>query len=113
LVSWADGFPAPERGANTRRDRAPAAPITSPNFTWRLNSAAVHRRRAAGGSRTGCNASALALFARPTNNPARRLYARFGFEVVETRTDSAYEALTGVAGRVLMIKTVTMEAGRT
>jgi ribosomal protein S18 acetylase RimI-like enzyme len=39
-----------------------------------------------------------------TNNPARRLYERFGFALVETRTDPAYEALTGVSGRVLMVK---------
>jgi hypothetical protein len=38
------------------------------------------------------------------NNPARRLYERCGFEVVETRTDPDYERYTGVAGRVLMLK---------
>jgi ribosomal protein S18 acetylase RimI-like enzyme len=41
-----------------------------------------------------------------TNNPARRLYERFGFEVAQVRTDPAYEALTKVSGRVLMIKTI-------
>jgi ribosomal protein S18 acetylase RimI-like enzyme len=41
-----------------------------------------------------------------TNNPARRLYERFGFELIETRTDPAYEALTGVSGRVLMVKAI-------
>lgn len=41
-----------------------------------------------------------------TNNPARRLYERFGFEVVETRTDHAYEAMTGVSGRVLMTQSI-------
>lgn len=39
-----------------------------------------------------------------TDNPARRLYQRHGFEVVETRTDPEYRALTGVDGRVLMVK---------
>jgi ribosomal protein S18 acetylase RimI-like enzyme len=39
-----------------------------------------------------------------TSNPARRLYERCGFEVVETRTDQEYERYTGVAGRVLMLK---------
>ncbi len=39
-----------------------------------------------------------------TDNPARRLYERTGFEVVETRTDTEYRALTGVDGRVLMVK---------
>jgi len=46
-----------------------------------------------------------------TNNPARRLYERFGFVLVETRTDPAYEALTGVAGRVLMVKPLDRDNG--
>ena len=37
-----------------------------------------------------------------TNNPARRLYERAGFAVVDQRTDPEFEAATGVAGRVLM-----------
>ena len=39
-------------------------------------------------------------------NPARRLYERHGFEVIETKTDSAYERLTGSPGRILMTKDV-------
>jgi ribosomal protein S18 acetylase RimI-like enzyme len=39
-----------------------------------------------------------------TINPARRLYERHGFRVVETRTDSSYERYTGIAGRHLMVK---------
>lgn len=39
-----------------------------------------------------------------TINPARRLYERRGFRVVETRTDSSYERYTGIAGRHLMVK---------
>ncbi len=39
-----------------------------------------------------------------TINPARRLYERHGFRVVETRTDRAYEKHTGIAGRHLMVK---------
>jgi ribosomal protein S18 acetylase RimI-like enzyme len=39
-----------------------------------------------------------------TINPARRLYERHGFRVVETRTDPAYERYTGIAGRHLMVK---------
>ncbi len=39
-----------------------------------------------------------------TTNPARRLYERHGFAVVETRTDPAYERYTGIAGRHLMVK---------
>ena len=37
-------------------------------------------------------------------NPARRLYERQGFRVVETRTDPDYERYTGIPGRVLMVK---------
>ncbi|MDP2675533.1 MAG: GNAT family N-acetyltransferase [Dehalococcoidia bacterium] len=37
-------------------------------------------------------------------NPARRLYERHGFRVVETRTDPDYERYTGIEGRVLMVK---------
>ena len=39
-----------------------------------------------------------------TVNPARRLYERHGFHVVETRTDPAYERYTGIVGRHLMVK---------
>jgi ribosomal protein S18 acetylase RimI-like enzyme len=39
-----------------------------------------------------------------TNNPARHLYERHGFGVVQTRTDPIYERYTGIAGRVLMVK---------
>ncbi len=38
------------------------------------------------------------------SNPARRLYERADFRVVETRTDAEYERITGIPGRVLMIK---------
>jgi ribosomal protein S18 acetylase RimI-like enzyme len=37
-------------------------------------------------------------------NPARHLYERHGFRVVETRTDPAYERYTGIPGRHLMVK---------
>ena len=37
-------------------------------------------------------------------NPARHLYERQGFEVVETRTDDVYERMTGIPGRNLMVK---------
>ena len=39
-----------------------------------------------------------------TSNPARHLYERHGFRVVETRTDPVYERYTGIQGRVLMVK---------
>ena len=37
-------------------------------------------------------------------NPARHLYERHGFEVVEARTDDVYERMTGIPGRCLMVK---------
>ncbi len=37
-------------------------------------------------------------------NPARHLYERQGFRVVETRTDTEYERMTGIPGRNLMVK---------
>jgi len=39
-----------------------------------------------------------------TVNPARRLYERNGYRVVETKTDSSYERYTGISGRHLMVK---------
>lgn len=42
-----------------------------------------------------------------TTNPARRLYERHGFHVVETRTDPDYERITGIPGRHLMAKELT------
>ncbi len=39
-----------------------------------------------------------------TINPARHLYERHGFRVVETRTDETYERYTGIPGRHLMVK---------
>ncbi len=37
-------------------------------------------------------------------NPARRLYERHGFRIVDQRTDPDYERYTGIPGRVLMAK---------
>ncbi len=41
-----------------------------------------------------------------TVNRAQRLYRRAGFEEVDRREDPAYERLTGVAGRILMAKSL-------
>jgi ribosomal protein S18 acetylase RimI-like enzyme len=41
------------------------------------------------------------------SNPARRLYERHGFHVVQTKLDSEYERLTGSPGRILMVKELT------
>ena len=47
-------------------------------------------------------------------NPAQRLYLRCGFEVAERREDAEYERLTGIPGRLLMVKplSVIASAGR-
>lgn len=37
-------------------------------------------------------------------NPARQLYERHGFQVVDTRTDAEFEQLTGTPGNYLMVK---------
>ncbi len=39
-----------------------------------------------------------------TSNPARRLYERHGYLVVETRTDAKFEQITGISGQHLMVK---------
>jgi ribosomal protein S18 acetylase RimI-like enzyme len=39
-------------------------------------------------------------------NPARRLYERHGFRVIETKTDARYERLTRSPGRILMTKDI-------
>ena len=41
-----------------------------------------------------------------TDNPARRLYERSGYRIVDQKTNARYERLTGSAGRVLMVKPV-------
>ena len=42
-------------------------------------------------------------------NPAQRLYRRCGFEVAEHREDADYEHITGIAGRILMVKALARE----
>ena len=37
-------------------------------------------------------------------NPAQRLYERVGFRVVDRKTDPEYELVTGIPGRILMVK---------
>lgn len=39
-----------------------------------------------------------------TNNPARQAFEAWGFSVAETKTDAAFEALTGAAGYHLMLR---------
>jgi ribosomal protein S18 acetylase RimI-like enzyme len=42
-----------------------------------------------------------------TDNPARRLYERHGFRIVETLTDDVYRRYTGIDGRYSMVKELT------
>jgi hypothetical protein len=39
-----------------------------------------------------------------TNNPARRVFEAWGFEVEETRTDPEFEEFCGAAGYHLMLR---------
>jgi ribosomal protein S18 acetylase RimI-like enzyme len=41
-----------------------------------------------------------------TENPAVRLYERFGFHIAQTATDPTFERITGVRGRYGMVKTL-------
>ncbi len=41
-----------------------------------------------------------------SSNPARHLYERHGFEVVAERASHRYTRLTGIPGRVLMVKSL-------
>lgn len=98
-----------------RRDRARArVHIAPPAGAFRIAELHVHRDLRNGGigrvlleeaerAARAAGASIMSLTTH-TNNPARRLYQRCGFEVVETRTDQDYERYTGAAGRVLMLK---------
>jgi len=47
-----------------------------------------------------------------TTNPAIRLYERHGYRVVATETDGESERLTGVSGRVLMVKELERSLGK-
>lgn len=80
-------------------------------YIWELDVHPVWRNRGVGGlmldhaegraRREGFPRMALNT---TTTNPAQHLYARHGFRIVETRLDPAYERLTGIPGRVLMVK---------
>ncbi len=51
--------------------------------------------------RKGCERMSLSTTA---SNPARKLYERLGYLVVDQKTTPEYEAITGIPGRVLMVK---------
>jgi len=106
------GLPAFLR-RNALRARVAIAPPDGALHIAELHVAAERRNAGIGrvlleeAERTAQRAGARTMsLTTATNNPARRLYERFGFALVATRTDPAYEALTGVSGRVLMVKPI-------
>ena len=103
------GLPRIRARARLNSDRQPGAYAVN-----ELHVDSRHRNRGIGGAllddaedeaRQG--AYRLMSLSTTTINPARRLYERHGFRVVETRTDRAYERYTGIAGRHLMVKELT------
>jgi ribosomal protein S18 acetylase RimI-like enzyme len=63
--------------------------------------AALLREGEARARAAGCVAMALST---DITNPAQHLYERFGFRVVETKRDAAYERWSGSPGRLMMVK---------
>lgn len=108
--------------AFARRDRLRArVHLAPPTGAFHIAELHVHRDCRSGGigaalmaeaehAARAKHASVMSLTT-ATNNPARRLYERCGFVVTATRTDLDYSAVTGVEGRVLMLK--QLESART
>jgi len=74
---------------------------THPDFRNRGLGKAALEYADAQARKEGCSTMSLVT---TVVNPARHLYERQGFEVVETRTDDVYERMTGIPGRNLMVK---------
>ena len=93
----------------TRRVNAPAPEgsyhiaelHTHPDFRNRGLGKATLEYADAQARKEGCATMSLVT---TVVNPARHLYERQGFKVVETRTDAVYERMTGIPGRNLMVK---------
>ncbi len=45
------------------------------------------------------------------SNPARRLYERLGYSVADRKTTPEYETITGIPGRVLLVKELEPRPG--
>jgi ribosomal protein S18 acetylase RimI-like enzyme len=93
------------------QDRVKPAPIPGAYRVRELHVDVRYRNRGIGGvllnhaeaeARAG-GYTQIALTTK-TVNPARHLYERHGFRVVETRTDPIYERYTGIEGRHRMVK---------
>ena len=77
---------------------------TPPDFRNRGLGKAALEYADAQARKEGCSTMSLVT---TVLNPARHLYERQGFRVVETRTDKVYERMTGIPGRNLMVKELT------
>jgi ribosomal protein S18 acetylase RimI-like enzyme len=96
------------------RQRVDMSPPVGTLYVAELHVAAAARGRGVGGAlldwadaearRLGRDRVSLTTY---SSNPARRLYDRHDFAVVDWRTDGAYERYTGIPGRVLMEKVLT------
>jgi ribosomal protein S18 acetylase RimI-like enzyme len=89
----------------------------TPKGTYHINEIDVdpeHRNKGVGGAlldwaeeqarNAGVSQMSLTTY---DGNPAVRLYQRHGFYIADTKTDAAYERLTGIKGRHLMLKDLT------
>jgi ribosomal protein S18 acetylase RimI-like enzyme len=92
-------------------DRVKPPPVPGAYKVQELHVDPQYRSRGIGGTLLDCaEAEARAAgyaqmtLTTTTVNPARRLYERHGFRVVETKTDPDYERYTGIAGRHRMVK---------
>ncbi len=92
-------------------DRVKPAPIPGAYPVRELHVDPKHRNRGIGGAllddaEAEARAAGYAQMTLTTTtvNPARHLYERHGFRVVETKTDPIYERYTGIEGRHRMVK---------
>jgi len=93
------------------RSRVDFSPVVDSYYIAELDVDERFRNRGIGGAllREGEAAARAAGHSRMSlttaiTNPAQHLYERHGYRIIETKTDAAYARITGVPGRVLMVK---------